>query len=73
MKNNGVDCRQMINPVHLADHFESQYFNSAFKNAVHISNQSAHLPSGLGLRDDHIIEIKNTSLSICIMKTILHL
>jgi perosamine synthetase len=54
MKNNGVDCRQMINPVHRADHFKSNYSDNEFKNAVHISNQSVHLPSGTSLDYDSI-------------------
>ena len=54
MKNNGVDCRQMINPIHYADHFKSKYSEIEFKNAVHISNQSAHLPSSTALSDSQI-------------------
>jgi len=37
MKNNGIDCRQMINPVHHADHFKSQFENNEFLNSVNIS------------------------------------
>ena len=49
MKNNGVDCRQMINPVHHADHFKSNYSDNEFNNAMDTSKQSAHLPSGTSL------------------------
>ena len=49
MKKSKIDCRQMINPVHHADHFKSNYTEHEFLNSVSISKQSAHLPSGLGL------------------------
>ena len=57
MKNNGIDCRQMINPVHHADHFKSQFSDDDFINSINISKQSAHLPSGLGLNENQISEI----------------
>ena len=60
MKNNGIDCRQMINPVHHADHFKSQFSDDHFINSINISKQSAHLPSGLGLHENQISEIADT-------------
>ena len=60
MKNNGIDCRQMINPVHHADHYKSQFSDVEFKNAVHISRQSVHLPSGLGLGEETLTTISQT-------------
>ena len=59
MKNNGIDCRQMINPVHHADHFKSQFENNEFLNSVNISKQSAHLPSGLKLTENQISKVAN--------------
>jgi len=59
MKKNGIDCRQMINPVHHADHFKSQFSNDDFPNSVNISEQSVHLPSGLGLTEKQITKICN--------------
>ena len=60
MKNNGIDCRQMINPVHHANHFISQFSNDAFPNSINISRQSVHLPSGLGLTEMQISKIGDT-------------
>jgi len=57
MKNDGIDCRQMINPVHHADHFNSQFRDDVFFNSVNISKQSVHLPSGLGLTKKEINKI----------------
>ena len=54
MKEQGIDCRQMINPVHRADHFANEYPDSDFLNAIQISTQSAHLPSSTHLRAEQI-------------------
>jgi len=59
MKNNEIDCRQMINPVHHSDHFKPQFENNEFLNSVNISKQSAHLPSGLKLTENHISKVAN--------------
>jgi len=59
MQEERIDCRQIINPVQKAEHFEFIFSNNEFKNAVNVSNQSVHLPSGLSLRPDHIKKIKN--------------
>lgn len=56
MEKNKVDCRQMINPVHQAEHFKSQY-EEVFPNASSISKQSLHLPSGLGTDEIKINKI----------------
>ena len=48
MKNKGIDCRQMINPVHKAAHFINLY-DGEFTVATNISKQSVHLPSGAAL------------------------
>lgn len=49
MESKGIDCRQMINPVHQAEHFKDKYLDKDFVNSITISKQSVHLPSGLGL------------------------
>ena len=54
MKENKIDCRQMINPVHHADHFVEKYNNNDFPISNNISSQSIHLPSGLALTNDNI-------------------
>ena len=59
MKNNEIDCRQMINPVHHSDHFKPQFENNEFLNSVNISKQSAHLPSGLELTENQIRKVAN--------------
>jgi perosamine synthetase len=57
MKGKQIDCRQMINPVHDADHFKSNYIDADFYHSVSISKQSVHLPSGLGLTNEQINRI----------------
>jgi len=57
MKDNGIDCRQMINPVHHADHYKSKFTDDDFINSINISKQSVHLPSGLGLTEKQISKI----------------
>ncbi len=57
MSANGIDCRQMINPVHVADHFKNSYSDSHFPGSINASKQSIHLPSGLGLKRNEIDRI----------------
>ena len=57
MKNQDIDCRQMINPVHAAEHFVRAYDPTEFSNSTRVSKQSAHLPSSTGLRDDQVERI----------------
>jgi len=59
MEKSGIDCRQMINPVHHAEHFINQ-FSDEFSVAKGISKQSAHLPSGLDLTEEQINKISDT-------------
>lgn len=49
MKNHGIECRTMINPVHCADHFIGKYNKNIFNNSTDISSQSIHLPSSTNL------------------------
>jgi len=60
MKENEIDCRQMINPVHIAEHFRAKYSDTNFQNSINISRQSVHLPSGLGLSNCQIQKISNS-------------
>jgi perosamine synthetase len=54
MRDKGVDCRQMINPVHHAEHFKKQHNDEDFINAIKISKMSMHLPSSITLKDEDI-------------------
>jgi dTDP-4-amino-4,6-dideoxygalactose transaminase len=54
MRHQGIDCRQMINPVHHAVHFRDSYSDDDFPNTVAISRQSLHLPSSTNLTDDQL-------------------
>jgi perosamine synthetase len=56
----GIDCRQMVNPVHQAVHFYDQYKDNDFPIATQISAQSAHLPCSTALSKDQIELIVNT-------------
>ena len=60
MKDRGIDCRQMINPVYQADHFIDMFLDQDFKKSELISKNSAHLPSSLNLKDEDITFICNT-------------
>ena len=60
MKDKGIDCRQMINSVHQADHFIDIFLDQDFKNSKLLSKNSAHLPSSLNLGQKDIIFICNT-------------
>jgi len=61
MKDKGIDCRQMINPVHHAEHFQNQFDFNNFQNSINISNKSMHLPSSTLLNKT---EINNISAQI---------
>ena len=53
MKDKGIECRQMINPVHKAEHFLNKYDNE-FNVSTKVSEQSVHLPSGVTLGKNNI-------------------
>lgn len=57
MSDSGVDCRQMINPVHHAKHFLDQFENESFPVSTEVSKQSVHLPSGLSIDLNQIQKI----------------
>ena len=54
MRKRGVDCRQMINPVHRAEHFRLHYRDEDFPNAISLSMRSLHLPSTTTLSEAEI-------------------
>ena len=58
MDDSGIDCRQMINPVHRAVHFVNQ-FDDEYPVSKDISRQSVHLPSSLNLNKEDISRISN--------------
>lgn len=60
LKENGIDSRQMINPVHRALHFEKFYNPENFLNSTHISVRSMHLPSSTNLSSNDIEKICET-------------
>ena len=60
MYSNGVECRQMINPVHRAMHLVASYKDTEFPNSVSLSNQSVHLPSSTSLTQRDIEFVCNT-------------
>ncbi len=60
LKNHHIDSRQMVNPVHYAEHFKHQFNNEKFPNSESISKMSMHLPSGTGLTKEEIKFISTT-------------
>ncbi|MBI5045190.1 MAG: DegT/DnrJ/EryC1/StrS family aminotransferase [Candidatus Levybacteria bacterium] len=54
MRCEGVDCRQMINPVHRALHFIDKYDESDYPNSTRISAQSLHLPCSTSLQKNQV-------------------
>ncbi len=54
MKKEGIDCRQMINPVNFAEHLVDLYDSDNFPNAIAASKQSVHLPSSTHLSKEKI-------------------
>jgi perosamine synthetase len=49
MKEKGVDCRQMVNPVFEALYLKKKFNPAEFRNSINISKNSLHLPSGTSL------------------------
>jgi perosamine synthetase len=54
LKAKGIDCRQMIYPVHYAQHFKAAYSDKKFTVSERISLNSLHLPSSTNLPDNSI-------------------
>jgi len=62
LKQLGIDCRQMIYPVHEARHFSQNYRGENFPVSVGISHNSLHLPSSTNLSRENIEMIAETVL-----------
>lgn len=62
MKVKGIDCRQMVFPVHVAEPYQNNYSPDDFKVSRSISYRSLHLPSSLMLTEGQIAEISETVL-----------
>jgi perosamine synthetase len=54
MREHDVDCRQMINPVHEAEHFAADHAPADFPVATAVAHQSVHLPSSTHLRTEQL-------------------
>jgi perosamine synthetase len=59
MKDSGIDCRQMINPIHQAEHFQKLVNVNLLKNSKNISERSIHLPSSTLLNRSKINKISS--------------
>jgi perosamine synthetase len=57
MQSKGVDCRQMIYPVHMAEPYKNSNDPNDFPVSRSISLRSLHLPSSLNLKEDEQIRI----------------
>jgi perosamine synthetase len=68
MKMQGIDCRQMVNPVHHAQHFVESYDDGSFLNSISISKQSVHLPSSINLTNQQLEYICKCVKSFLILK-----
>jgi perosamine synthetase len=60
MSSKGVECRQMINPVHEAKYLIDHYDSRNFPNSIKVSAQSAHLPSSTSLTEEQVKFICDT-------------
>jgi perosamine synthetase len=60
LKEKGVDCRQMIYPVHEAQHFKQHYDDRAYPVSKQVSHNSLHLPSSTQLTEEQIEWITGT-------------
>ena len=60
MKGNGIECRQMIYPVHEAEHFKKMFKSNLYNNSKNISIRSLHLPSSTRLKKSELNKICST-------------
>ncbi len=63
LKENGIDGRAMVNPVHRAEHYLADYANIHTPVSNDVSARSLHLPSGTGLGPDLIDRVADTVLA----------
>ena len=54
LKEKGIDCRQMIYPVHESQHFKKHYVDRAYPVSKQVSYNSLHLPSSTQLTEEQI-------------------
>ena len=57
---NGIDCRQMVFPIHSAQHFRLEFDQKKFPVSNQISLNSIHLPSSTNLKRESIEKISQT-------------
>jgi perosamine synthetase len=62
LKHEGIDCRQMIYPVHYAQHFRDEYALQKFPVSDLVSLNSLHLPSSTNLSEESIDIISKSLL-----------
>jgi perosamine synthetase len=62
LKREGIDCRQMIYPVHYAQHFKDEYAKQNFPVSERVSLNSLHLPSSTNLSEENIELISKSVL-----------
>lgn len=60
LKEKGIDCRQMIHPVHDAQHFKQHYVDREYPISKQVSYNSLHLPSSTQLTEEQIEWIAGT-------------
>lgn len=63
LRDTGIDCRQMVNPCHTAEHFIGKYDPADFPVTRAVSAGSLHLPSSTHLPETDIARISETILS----------
>ena len=57
MQSKGIDCRQMVYPVHMAEPYKDSNNTNDFPVSRAISMRSLHLPSSLELKDEDLSKI----------------
>ncbi|MDA2909512.1 DegT/DnrJ/EryC1/StrS family aminotransferase [Nitrospiraceae bacterium AH_259_D15_M11_P09] len=62
MREKGIDCRQMVYPVHMAEPYKEVNDPEEFPVSTSVSLRSLHLPSSLGLKPEEIKYIAETAL-----------
>jgi len=50
MKNQGIDCRQIVYPIHMSDIYKDNNNPNDFPVSRSISLRSLHLPSSINLK-----------------------
>ncbi|HEU5237843.1 MAG TPA: DegT/DnrJ/EryC1/StrS family aminotransferase, partial [Pyrinomonadaceae bacterium] len=54
LKERGIDCREMVYPIHSAKPYAASNQTSEFPVSRDVSFRSLHLPSSTDLRDDDL-------------------